>query len=264
MRKRVAMFLALFLSLSPLVVFAATQDYYVKSVDAVIKLNTDWLCLTKDTDPSDIDLAGTPLNYEGAKSAILQTLDLLNSPAYNNVHLVALGFDEEVGLAEIQVSSSESDDTRAVWDISLIPNFEKTLTSQVGAVDVYSSKTDTWYGVEQAKDGYTALAYMTINNGRNVAVHVTAYNANSQSERVEAARKFIDRVQFTKKDPKPVEHTVEEIEPDNRDFISEWLTKMWGLIERCLAFEMSNWILVGVVAVIGCIFGGIASLFKRK
>ena len=189
------------LFLFPTASYADTEEHFIYEANMVIRLEDDWLYITRDSKASDIDLSGTLFNYDGFKNSIVQLIDMLNSSAYENVHAVALGYTLEHGLIEVQVGSYKTDETVHIWDISLIPNIQEMLDNSANHFEVYESSQDKWIGSKSQSNGQTVLSYVTINNGHNVSVSVTAYNAKSEDEQIEIAHKLLNDVLFTKKNP---------------------------------------------------------------
>lgn len=266
MKKWLFVLLAIITVFLPSVSFSASREYYIREADAVITLPDEWVCVTRDTKPEDVDLAGTVFNYDGVKSALLQTIEMLKDPQYSGIHLVAMGADEKAGLVEVQLGTKTDTATQSVWDISLLPKDTiESIKDEANAFELYSDKADTWLGLEQEEGEYYPLSYITFNNGRNVTVSVTAYGANTRQQQATIAHKVLDRIQFTKKDAKPVLDVIESDETDDeRSTLSSWFKKMWRLMERYIAFELSGWVVMGGIAITFLALSFIVSLFKRR
>lgn len=240
----------------------AANDLYIKDADMVIATEKDWVCVTKDT--KSIDLEGTPFNYTAFYNVVQQTIDLLQSSEYPNVKAVLLYQDAQSNVYEIQVSVTENEQSREIWDFSLLDSNNSTLDEQV--VDFYTSaNNDIYAATRQEESGMATLTYITCNNGRFSAFSVTSAQTVSLSLHQEAAHDFLDRVQFAKKAPKPVSVSTETQPKKNKSFwdvVGDFFASMWKAIKGGVAHEISIQAESIAIFLFGAAILGIVSLAK--
>lgn len=240
---------------------AVAQEVFIKEANAIIYQNKNTICITRDT--KQVDLSGTPFNYDGAASAISIVTQTLKDDAYENVHAVFMEMTDDYDLYEVQIGVIKDESTYTVWDYSLIPDLDKRVNYAKEFIEIYDTGNDRWIGMRGDSD-IDMLVYATVNNGQTVSANIGSYYAISESEHVKYAHDFLDRISFTHKSPKPENISNESEQQESKNLLQRWLQKMWSLIERYIAFDIANYLLLGALLLIVGAFSVVASVFKRK
>lgn len=151
----------------------AANDFYFKEADIVVSTEKDWICLTKDT--QTVDLEGTPFNYVGMDALIQQQITQMNNPQHENLKVMFLYMDNTMKMVEVQLAVEQTDDSIAVWDISLYPEMENQTDARFS--DAYTSKSnDKFLAVSQKDQDGDFLVYVTMNNGRSIVFSFRGYD----------------------------------------------------------------------------------------
>lgn len=232
----------------------ATNDFYIKDADMVISVGKDWLYFTKDT--QNVDLEDTAFNYEGVDELVQQQIALMNDPQYSDLKAVLLYTDGNTRMAEVQIAATQSDETKEIWDVSL--HSEKAGEMDESITETYITKNDEkFFAVPQEDDYGELLTYLTINNGRLIAIHIRAYNifkgtALDLESTYSVAHDLLDRVQFTKKDAKPTPAlSTTKAKKSFWEYVEDLLSSTWSSVKHILSVEWAHQVSSTVVFVIG-------------
>ena len=232
-------------------VSTASQLVSLPAIDAHMIIKDGWLFVTRDMET--INLKGTDFNYQGADEVFATLLSYLKQPKHENVQAVVYVRPDNTHVFEHQIVSQEDSETNRVWDISLYQDLSELNTSEAEIIDIYTtSHGDFFFATRHEKVGTEGIVYATVNNGRCVLISCIYDEYTSTDQAIKHMHGFLDTIEFTKKEAKPVRSSTlsDSTKGSFFDDISVLFVKFF-------TFNLSSYAVVFIVAGIVCVCSGI-------